>query len=456
VDEAARRYPQIPFHQGDIEAENIRELGEFDLVLCFGLLYHLEDPFGAIRNLRALTKRYLLLESMCFSDEEPWMLLREEPSYEDQSLTDVAFYASEGCLVKMLYRAGFTKVYRVAALPEHDDFRDTPEHSRRRTVLVASKEILNLGGLNLICEPGQSPDPWVKEVSRLSRYSRRWGNLFGRSVPKKLGKLARKIKSRVRPGRIKLPFGARWLLEGSALDQNLQAGEFETSEMRFVERFLKDGMTVLDIGAHHGLYTLLASRIVGENGKVIAFEPSPRERRRLERHLRLNRCRNVHVESVALDQSPGESDLFLVEGSEDYCNSLRAPAVTAATTKVKVKVTTLDEYLSRGPVSNVDFIKLDVEGAELGVLKGAKRVLTTLPRPVFLIEVYDIRTLPWGYMGRDIVSYLDGIGYRWHRVLEDGTAEPIDATLDSYDMNLIAVPDERVTEFVGFQRGSVA
>src|SRR6266404_4612000 len=88
----------------------------------------------------------------------------------------------------------------------------------------------------------------------------------------RLGALVRKVRSIVRPGRIKLPFGARWLLEGSALDQSLQAGEFETSEMRFVERFLKDGMTVLDIGAHHGLYTLLASRLVGENGKVIAFE----------------------------------------------------------------------------------------------------------------------------------------------------------------------------------------
>ena len=260
---------------------------------------------------------------------------------------------------------------------------------------------------------------------------------------KSLRTLARRVRSIVRPKRIKLHFGAQWLLEGSALDQNLLAGEFETSEMRFVERFLKDGMTVLDIGAHHGLYTLLASRLVGQKGKVIAFEPSPRERLRLERHLRLNRCGNVRVEGVALDQSPGESDLFLVEGSEDYCNSLRPPAVLAKTTKVSVKVITLDEYLSREPVLKVDFIKLDVEGAELGVLKGAKHLLNTVPRPVFLVEVYDIRTLPWGYRAHEIVKLLESFGYFWFSLGSEGRLRPIEPGTSVFDANLVAVPKEK-------------
>ncbi len=121
VEEARSRFPQISFERGNVENPDIRKLGQFDLVLCFGLLYHLENPFLAIRNLYALTGKCLLLESMCFPDEEPWMLLREEPNREDQSLTDVAFYATEGGLVKMLYRAGFTSVYRMSTLPDHDD-----------------------------------------------------------------------------------------------------------------------------------------------------------------------------------------------------------------------------------------------------------------------------------------------------------------------------------------------
>ena len=66
VAEARRRFPQIIFNQGDIESSEIRKLGEFDLVLCFGLLYHLENPLRAIRHLRSLTGKVLLLDGHAF------------------------------------------------------------------------------------------------------------------------------------------------------------------------------------------------------------------------------------------------------------------------------------------------------------------------------------------------------------------------------------------------------
>jgi hypothetical protein len=138
VVEARKRFPRIPFGQGDIQDPEIVRTGKFDLVLCFGLLYHLENPMLAIRHLRALTGKGLLLESMCVPGSQPDLVLREEPAQDDQSLTEIALYPSEGCLVKMLYRAGFAGVYRSAVLPDHDDFRETLEHARRRTVLFAS------------------------------------------------------------------------------------------------------------------------------------------------------------------------------------------------------------------------------------------------------------------------------------------------------------------------------
>src|SRR5215467_7975564 len=124
VAEARGRFPAIPFETADIQDSAVRTLGSFDLVLCFGLLYHVENPFSAIRNLRALTGKCLLVESMCIPGERSELLLREEPRVDDQSLTDMACYPSESSLVKMLYRAGFAKVYRVVPLPDHDDFRD--------------------------------------------------------------------------------------------------------------------------------------------------------------------------------------------------------------------------------------------------------------------------------------------------------------------------------------------
>jgi FkbM family methyltransferase len=447
VEEAQRRYPNIRFEIGDIQERSVLSLGTFDLVLCFGLLYHLESTLLSIRNLRGLTGKVLLLESMCFPDEEPWMLLREEQPIADQSITNLAFYATEGCLAKMLYRAGFRAVYRVAALPDHDDFRETPQHIRRRTVLLAGHDAIPVTGLTLLQEPKDAADPWAIS-NGASNLGHRAKVFLARPTKEKVQRIqvrARALVART-PAAIKLPFGATWMPEHSALDGMLVQGTFERAEMRFVERMLKPGMTVLDIGAHHGFYTLLASKQVGPGGKVFAFEPSPRERKRLERHVRLNKCGNVQVEATAVGGEGGNLAFFLVEGAEDYCNSLRPPAVKSATTKIVVAVTTLDNFLIRNGIPKVDFVKLDVEGAELDVLKGSKRLLTGTARPVWLVEVYDIRTSPWGYAAMEIVGYLGGIGYQWYRLHEGGSMVAIDADLDSYDMNLVAVPLERIQE----------
>jgi FkbM family methyltransferase len=448
VDEATRRFPETPFEQGDIQSDAIRDLGQFDLVLCFGLLYHLESAFLAIRNLRSLTGRVLLLESMCFPDQEPWMLLREEPSVEDQSLTDVAFYATEGCLVKMLYRAGFQNVYRIAQLPDHDDFRDTPRHFRRRTVLLASSQPITLPDLIAMPEPSEASDPWQKPQDTSVPVHRR----IMRFLSKPTGQKYLSVTNRVRrwfpnaPLLLRLPFGVWWLPKGSALDRQLLSGGFESSEAKFVGRFLRSGMTVLDIGAHHGFYTLLSSKLVGPKGRVFAFEPSARERKRLARHVALNRCSNVQIEPIAIGSCRSQADLFLVDGAEDYCNSLRPPIVEAKTHKIRVDVTSLDEFRSCAGIKTIDFVKIDVEGAELEVLKGARSVLTATPRPVMLVEVYDIRTGPWGYRAREIVSFLNQLGYRWFSLLADGTLQPVEPTLEVYDMNLVAIPKERPQE----------
>ncbi len=245
------------------------------------------------------------------------------------------------------------------------------------------------------------------------------------------------------PGVIQLPFGSWWLLRGSALDESLLTGNFELAETAFLQRYLHSGMTILDVGAHHGYYALLASRAVGAGGKVIAFEPSPKERVRLQQHLQLNGCVNVQIESFALEAVEDEKVLYLVDGAEDYCNSLRPPVVNAETTTINVKTTTLDKFLHNHGIDKVDFIKMDVEGAELNALSGAKEILAKRPRPVLLVELYDMRTAPWGYAAREVVQLLAKQGYSWYEIRLDGTLASVEADRDVYDANLVAIPPER-------------
>jgi FkbM family methyltransferase len=447
--EARKRFPEIPFEQGDIESPGVLALGKADLTLCFGLLYHLENPMLAIRHLRALTGKGLLLESMCIPGNSAGMVWREEPAAADQSLTDIALYPSEACLVKMLYRAGFASVYRVAELPDHDDFRETPLHARRRTVLFAAAVPARVAGFDKIEEPRDVVDPWSKTATLsvdASLLGRVWGFLRrpGRAQYISLAYRARRVFPEM-PIPLRLPFGAWWLAQKSALDDDLIHEGFEDAEMAFVERLLQPGMTVLDAGAHHGLYTLLASKRVRRRGRVIAFEPSPRERKRLQRHLWVNRCKNVDVQSCALGDERREADLFLVEGPEDWCNSLRAPQIAARTATVRVEVERADDVLEKLGITQVDLIKLDVEGAELSFLHGARATLEA-SRPVILAEVQDLRTRPWGYAAREVIDFLTRAGYRWFALTANSNLQPISTQLKTYDANLVALPEERADE----------
>jgi FkbM family methyltransferase len=446
VQEARERYPHLSFQQGDVQDPAILRLGAFDFVLCFGLLYHLENPLLAIRHLRSLTRTGLLLESMCLTDKQPIMELREEPSLDDQSLTDVALYPSESCLVKMLYLAGFSHVYKADPLPEHEQFLETRAHSRRRTVLFACSRPVFVPGLIPFGEPAPAPDPWTKTPRIVKRIARRALNFVKKPGREKFRSFAFRWVRRF-PLPLRLPFGAWWIARNTILDLRILGGTFEESETSFVQAFVRPGMTVLDLGAHHGYYTLSFSKSVGPQGKVFAFEPSERERRVLRMHLRLNSCSNVQIIPLAMGSAVSEQDLYQVSGAEDSCNSLRPPAVHAPTEKTRVRVSTVDEFLLAQNLNSVGFVKVDVEGGERDVLLGARRLFAQKTRPVFLIEVSDLRTGPWGYRAAEIIRCFLEEKYEWFEILPDGLLSPA-AVRENYDDNLVAIPVERKADLL--------
>jgi FkbM family methyltransferase len=284
----------------------------------------------------------------------------------------------------------------------------------------------------------------TESVGKLPRISR----FLQKPWPEKVNSVKHRwdaFKARI-PVPIRLPFGALWILRNDNLGELLRTSTFEKEEVAFVARFLQPGMTVLDVGAHHGLYTLLASKCVGPLGRVFSFEPSPRERRALHLHLTLNLCRNVKVQGLALGSGQTQTDLFVVQGSQTGCNSLRPPIVVSETVPVRVEVVRLDDWLEAHKVDRVDFIKLDVEGGELEVLNGAEKLLERQPRPVILAEVQDLRTRPWEYRAKEIIEYLIHRGYKWFNITIEGYLEELDINAAEFDGNFIATPLEHEAE----------
>jgi len=245
---------------------------------------------------------------------------------------------------------------------------------------------------------------------------------------------------------VRLRNGIVWLSEDDLPGQTLYfsgAYKDEEAERRFVEQYLRTGMTVLDIGAHHGFYTLLASRIVGGKGRVIAFEPSPRDFARLRLHLLLNFCRNVRVEATALAGENGSARFYVVEKGDTGRNGLRRAEVYAESVReVTVRKMRLDEYLDQGGIKGADFIKLDAEGAELSILQGAERLLERAPRPAILCELRESCTKPWGYAARQVHDLVAARGFQWFTAKGDGRLAPT-RVQNEFDGNFVAIPQER-------------
>lgn len=155
---------------------------------------------------------------------------------------------------------------------------------------------------------------------------------------------------------------------------------YENSVKALIKRKLKKGMVFIDLGAHIGLYTLLASKLVGSNGLVVALEPHPENFAFLLINLKLNHCYNV----IALNYAAYNDDKFvkLYVSSVSGWHSLKVKEGYHIT----VQARRIDTILNELAIRKVDFMKIDVEGAEYEVLEGAINTLRKY-KPRMVIEV---------------------------------------------------------------------
>jgi FkbM family methyltransferase len=164
-------------------------------------------------------------------------------------------------------------------------------------------------------------------------------------------------------------------------------GAYEEEFVQALRLHIHPGDACMDVGAHLGYYCLTMARMVGPSGRVISFEPIRENLAVLEENVALNNPANVELVNVALGDRPGVASLLGSE-SETITStpSTRGYAVKGPRSSVEVRVDTLDAFLKReGHRPSV--IKIDVEGAELDVLKGSRETLKTV-RPVVLLKIH--------------------------------------------------------------------
>ena len=217
----------------------------------------------------------------------------------------------------------------------------------------------------------------------------------------------------------------------------------DAGDLRFLCKMLQPGMVFMDIGAFRGVYSLVAAKRLRGNGLVIASEPSPRDYNRLCMHLRLNRIFAARAELLALGAQSARSTFFQVVSGDTTRNGLRPPASSDPIAEISVQTISLDQYVAHHQVERVDVIKLDVEGGEIDVLRGAADVFIRL-RPVLICEVLDAATQVWGYDARDIISVVQAYDYEWFDCREDGSLVRHESR-DSYAQvkNYFAIPREK-------------
>ena len=219
-------------------------------------------------------------------------------------------------------------------------------------------------------------------------------------------------------------------------------GTYEPNELIWMSEELTKGMTMIDVGAHVGLYSMVASRLVGELGVIIALEPSAREFQRLAFHVTLNNLQNIRCIQAAASDSSGKASLRVAWEWNSGHNTLGKffdhAVVTAREEGVRTQ--TIDALVAAQRLERVDLVKIDVEGHELKVLAGAVETLTRF-RPRVLVEVFEETLRRQGASVEAVLARLQGLGYLLNEFSDlSGELVPLSRPVGTRSRNVVALP----------------
>lgn len=190
-------------------------------------------------------------------------------------------------------------------------------------------------------------------------------------------------------------------------------GYYEKDAILTWEQMVNTDAVVLDIGANTGYYSIIAAR---KSRHIYAFEPGSSNRKKLEENIKLNRLTNVSVLPYAVSDKEGQTELFIAVDDNTGMNSLEQPGNFSGHKEV-VAVVSIDNWAAENKIPGINLIKIDVEGLEMKVLTGMKRIIEE-QKPGIFIEVIGQLLMQSGHSVNDIYNFLFSRGYNAYEIIK--------------------------------------
>jgi len=210
--------------------------------------------------------------------------------------------------------------------------------------------------------------------------------------------------------------------------------EYDKIILKLLDNYIKDDMVIVDIGSNIGFYTLFAAKRIN-TGKVIAFEPSPDTFKRLQNNILINNFKNIVANDYAVGKHEGIAELTMCEDSAKcYIEKLNT---TSKNHMEKVKVISLDKYISIHSIPKINYLKVDVEGYELDVLMGGIKLLRHNPPELIQLELYNEFLARNKCTVQNVIDFINPLNYRCYKIVNDSLVNVIDKEAIRGDVFLI-------------------
>ncbi|GAB4546546.1 MAG: FkbM family methyltransferase [Pleurocapsa sp.] len=190
----------------------------------------------------------------------------------------------------------------------------------------------------------------------------------------------------------------------------LALGTYEVPIQNIFAQYLHPGDVFYDIGSNVGFFSIIAAQLVGEGGKVYAFEPGQENANSIRHNAQLNKFKQIEVIEKAVSHSSGSGQLLLAKYSGGHALAT-ADAPPDLAGEVTVDLVSIDDLIAQNKIAPPNFVKVDVEGAELDVLKGMKQTIKT-HQPTIIYEIDDGDRTAYDRKYQELANFLESLNYR--------------------------------------------